>query len=163
MGSRGIISRFLQSLGIERTDDEMAREQYRQLGQQIPLLYSVVLVNSLFLATATLRYVSFFEAAAFPAIAGVALVARGYLWQKRSRQYQGTEPIVTVRRALRGNVIAANVMAVVLGGWAISVMNVLPAQHAAYVPLFAILSMVTCTYCLTCRSRPIQSLFPDRA
>jgi diguanylate cyclase (GGDEF)-like protein len=139
---------WLKSLGIERTDDDLAREQYRVIAQQMPLLYSLVFINSLFLSTTASKYVGLVHAMAFPAGAALVMIVRGYMWYLRAMRHNGAEPIAVVRRALRGNIIAANIMAVVIGVWAVSLLYSLPDSMAAYVPLFAILSMIACTYCL---------------
>jgi predicted signal transduction protein with EAL and GGDEF domain len=148
MGLRGRLLRFLRALGIERSDDDLAREQYRQLSQQMPLLYSVVFVNTLFLAATTGQYVGLAGSLFFPTVAAIALIVRGSTWRRRARNYSGQEDISIVRRAIRSNIIAANVMALILGVWALWVLKILPQQYLAFVPLFAILSTITCTYCL---------------
>jgi diguanylate cyclase (GGDEF)-like protein len=142
------LSGWLQSLGIERTDDDLAREQYRVIAQQMPLLYLLVFINSVFLSAVASDHVSFIHASVFPAVAAVAMVVRGYTWRKRSIRYSGNESMSEIRKALRGNIIAANVMAIVMGIWAGSLVFSLPASIVSYVPLFAILSMIACTYCL---------------
>jgi diguanylate cyclase (GGDEF)-like protein len=148
MRARSQFLRLLQSLGVERADDDLAREQFRQLAQQMPLLYSVVLVNSLFLAAAIAPYVGVALALIFPSISATALVIRGGGWHRLARDYSENESIIVVRKALRGCIIAANVMALILGSFALWILQILPPQHLAFVPLFAILSMITCTYCL---------------
>jgi diguanylate cyclase (GGDEF)-like protein len=148
MGLRKSIIAKMAASGLERASDELAREQFRLLSEQIPFLYAALVVNSLFLAAATYVDAGFFRAFVLPAILIPMMVFRMMTWTKRSKQSHLEMDIKVVRAALRGNVIAANVMSVLLGGWAMILVPGLAHEHQAYVPLFTILSMITVAYCL---------------
>ena len=144
----GQISRWKTALGLGFASDEVAREQFRTLSQQIPILYGIVIINSIFMAAATIAEAGALLSLAFPALVCPAMIFRLVQWRRRSANLNGEMAIGSIRRALRNTVILANVMPFLLAVWALSVMAVVPATHAPYIPLFTILSMIACAYCL---------------
>jgi diguanylate cyclase (GGDEF)-like protein len=150
-----IYSRVRHLLGVDHGSDALTREQFRLLAEQIPLMYGVVIVNSLFMAWATLSYAGWSLAFTFPALAIPVMAYRVLVWRKRSQVGLEHFSLSTMRKALNGNVIAANVLAALLALWATRIMATLPADALAFVPLFTILSMVVCAYCMA--SYPIAA------
>lgn len=149
------LTRWKAILGIEPASDELVKEQFRLLASQIPLCYSVIIVNSAVMAILASSKVEFPLAALFPIIAIPVMIGRIITWRRRSKTSIATNDITAMRHALRGTVIAANVMSTVLAIWSVMLMWALPHSEIATVPLFTILSMITCAYCLS--SHPVAA------
>lgn len=142
-----IIGRCLQAVGLHGTSDELAREQYRSLARQIPIMYFIISLNSAFMALAVWPYVGAARAFIFPSITIPVMLVRLALWRKRSKLGYDIA-ILQIRKALKGNVIAAGFTACALGIWCVSILIIAPPDCWPYIPLFAILSIITCAYCL---------------
>lgn len=141
------ISRTLYALGLMRTSDELAREQFLALSRQVSIMYSIIISNSFFLAFSVWNDVGMLNAFAFPVFITPIMGMRYWIWRNRAK---GTEHlhISMIRKALRGNIITAFLIAFLIGCWTVNMMWSMTPQYFAYVPLFTILSMITCAYCL---------------
>ena len=141
-------SSWLVALGVDDASDELVREQFCVLSLQVPVLYAIVAFNSLFMAVAVIDVVPLELALICPAALVPIMVARIWVWKQRSKHADIVTAIPKIRRALLGNIAAANVLAGLLGLWSINVLWALPPERYAFIPLFTILSMITCAYCL---------------
>jgi diguanylate cyclase (GGDEF)-like protein len=150
-----IFTRAKNALGLARASDELVREQFRSISKQVPVLYVIIMINSLFMALAVHNAMEakghdLFDdllTFAFPAILLPLMVVRALMWRKRSRS-KDQIPVWKMRRALNGTFISATIMAFVLGTWTVFIMHSVPENYYAFVPLFTILSTITCAYCL---------------
>lgn len=133
--------------GITGTSEELAREQFRVLARQVPIMCGVVIVNSLFLAFAVTAEVGALTAFSFPLFVLPFLIWRTHLWQKRSGSTE-TENIENIRRALNDNITGAAGSSFVLAIWAVIILHDVPSEFWGSILLFSILSMITCAYCL---------------
>lgn len=145
---RNLLTERLRFFGLERTSEELAREQFRLLAQQIPVLYTVVLINSWFMAFATGSPVGISTAFIFPIIATPIMVYRGLYWYRYADRDVVSMPIKEIRKSLRSTVIMANVLAVMLGIWVSFLLWATPQEYKPFIPLFTLLSMISCAYCL---------------
>ncbi|MFC4292331.1 putative bifunctional diguanylate cyclase/phosphodiesterase [Sphingorhabdus arenilitoris] len=141
------LERARDALGLQRASDELVREQFRWLSRQIPVLYAIMFVNSLFMAFAVLEGAGPVMAFAFPAFTAPIMLGRLLLWRHRAASLEGRS-VAQMRKALRGIIFAAAGVAILLGSWAVMIMWSVPAQYYAFIPLFTILSTITCAYCL---------------
>jgi diguanylate cyclase (GGDEF)-like protein len=147
MRVKTIFASAIKYAGLVYTSDDLAREQFRALSKLIPVMYLILLINSLFMAFAVWEGAGALLTFSFPAIAAPLMVFRLIMWRKRALDNREL-PIAAVRKILLGNVTAAVVMAILLGSWAVAIMFAAPVEYYAYIPLFTILSMITCSYCL---------------
>jgi diguanylate cyclase (GGDEF)-like protein len=147
MDIREILSAVVYSTGIVRTSEALVREQYRTLSNQVPVLYCIVIINCLFMGYAIRGSAGILLTFSVPAIAAPLILIRLWIWRRRSKNPVEIG-IAKLRKMLWGNVIAATVVAFLLGNWAVAIMYSAPKEYFAYIPLFVILSMVTCAYCL---------------
>ncbi|NJM51493.1 MAG: EAL domain-containing protein [Sphingomonadales bacterium] len=147
MAIRQHLERARDALGLQRASDELVREQFRWLARQIPVLYAIMLVNSLFMAFAVLEGAGPLMAFSFPAITAPIMLGRFLLWRKRANNFDKSS-VADMRKALRGLIIAAIGVSVLLGTWAVIIMWSVPPAYYAFIPLFTILSTITCAYCL---------------
>lgn len=141
------LSRTFYALGLMKTSDELAREQFLALSKQVSIMYSVIILNSFFLAFSVWSDVGAVNAFAFPVFITPVMGMRYWIWRKRAKVIESFH-IDAVRKALRGNIIAAFLIAFLIGCWTVNMMWSMTPQYFAYVPLFTILSMITCAYCL---------------
>lgn len=141
--------RWSQALGLSETSDELVFEQFRLVAKQIPVLYAVIIVNCLFMAVLAMHEVSAALALAFPAGALPVMLYRVYAWRRHARDLLERQDVAGMRKALRMTTIMANVLALVLAVWSVVILTHVSAERAAFVPLFTILSMITCGHCLS--------------
>jgi diguanylate cyclase (GGDEF)-like protein len=137
----------VNSSGLVNTSEELAREQYRILTLQVPILYCAILINSFFMIIAVWKDVGLLLSLSFPLIASPIMLVRAIIWRKRRHHYLEV-PIETVRQNLLGTVKSAVTVALIFACWAVAIMSQASAQNFAYVPLCTILSMLTTAYCL---------------
>ena len=116
-----------------------------------------MVINSLFMAFAVQDSAGLLLAFGFPGVLIPVMAARFFLWRKRGRDIEQID-VSEIRQSLREIVIAATSMSVMLGIWAVAVMWAVPAQYYAFIPLFTILSTITCAYCLVALPAAIYSV-----
>jgi diguanylate cyclase (GGDEF)-like protein len=147
MNRKLTLHRIRNAMGLQASSDELAKEQYRSLSQQLPVLYVVVALNCLFMAFSVWKGVGALKAFLFPALLIPVMAARFLTWRKRAKNTKAIE-IGQIRGILRGNLIAATIIAFLLGSWNIIIMYSAPEEYFVYIPLFTIMSMITCAYCM---------------
>lgn len=141
--------RWVRALGLDEAGDRLIFEQFRLVAQQIPMLYGVIIVNCLFMAALASAQVRADVALAFPAGALPIMLYRVYTWRKNASRLVDLHDYAGMRKALRGTAIMANVLAAVLAVWSVTVMLNVDPDKVAFVPLFTILSLITCAHCLS--------------
>lgn len=124
-------------------------EQFRLVAQQIPVLYSIIVINCLCMAVLASMQVSPQLALAFPGAAVPLMLYRIKSWRTLSRRLLRSDNLAGMRKALKVTTILANLMAVFLAAWSIAILLSVEPDKAAFVPVFTILSMITCAYCLS--------------
>lgn len=145
---RNLIGRWLRSLGLARASDELVIEQFGIIAKQIPLLYSVIIVNCVFMAMLASGVVSKLLAYTFPVGAIPVMLYRVFAWRNHAARLRGTRDVQGMRKALRATTLMANVLAAILAVWSIAILAKVDPSDASFVPVFTILSMITCAYCL---------------
>lgn len=136
---------FVRS-GRTKLDRAILTEQYRVLGQQIPLMYVLVFIDALFLGFASHGSVSAWLSMAAPALLGLAAAGRSLLWVLRRRD---TAPSIrAIRRHLTGTIIAAAVLSLAFGGWALTLYTEADFARRTCIALYIFIGATTCCYCL---------------
>lgn len=141
--------RLSRALGFADTSEILIVEQFGLIAKQIPVLYAVIIVNCMFMAVLASYEVSAALAFAFPAGTLPVMLYRVYGWRRHARLLLEQQDLPGMRKALRMTTIMANVLAAVLAVWSVVIMAHISAERAAFVPLFTILSMITCAHCLS--------------
>ena len=144
------ITVWIAALGVEHASDELAREQYRLLAKQVPILYSIITLNGLFMSIAVVDVVPFELMVIFPAILIPAMIARLWLWRSRRKTPEIAIPIEHIRKSLRGNIISAGILSILFAIMTANLLWALPPDRHQFVPIFLILNVITCAYCLAC-------------
>jgi diguanylate cyclase (GGDEF)-like protein len=147
MDNKTALFRATDALGLRRSSDELAREQFLALARQVPVLYSIIIMNSFFVAFAVRDVVGTFTAFIYPGLALPIMIVRCWKWQKWALRSAIPE-INVIRQAIRGTVIISFGASFLLSAWAVNIMWTAPIAYYAYIPLFTILCLVTCGYCL---------------
>lgn len=142
-------SLWIHTLGLARADDLLTIEQFRLVAQQIPILYSIIVINCLCMAVLASMHVSPVLALAFPAAAVPLMLYRIRSWRTFSGRLLRSDNLAGMRKALKVTTILANLMAIFLAAWSIAILLSVEPDKAAFVPVFTILSMITCAYCLS--------------
>jgi diguanylate cyclase (GGDEF)-like protein len=121
-------------------------EQFRSLSSQVPTMYLILVVNALFLQFATaddpLDPRSYL---ASMLIAGVA-AARSLWWRKAAGGPLPGES--QMRRTMRSTQRVALLVALALAVWSVNVLMHADPLQQSYVPLFTVLTAITCAACL---------------
>lgn len=138
-----------RSLGLGRPDDMLVIEQFRLVAQQIPVLYTVIIVNCFFMAVLASMQVAPLLAFAFPGAITPIMLYRIASWRTLSGRLLGSHNFAGMRRALRITAGMANLLALLLAAWSIIILVSVDPNKAAFVPVFTILSLITCAYCLS--------------
>ncbi|PCJ92223.1 MAG: GGDEF-domain containing protein [Hyphomicrobiales bacterium] len=137
------IRRFIDSSGDSK---ELALAQFSALSQQIPLLYAIVIVNTL-----TLSYVHYglapkFLTIGFPAffcVIGVVRTLRMAFSRGKRRP-----SIDIVRRQLRLTIVLGIILGAAMTAWAIALFSYGDAFTKGHVTLFIGLNMIAVITCL---------------
>ncbi len=132
--------------GRSKLDRAILTEQYRVLGQQIPLMYVLVFLDAVFLGFASYGSVSARLSVAAPALLGVAALVRSLLWVARRRD--AVPSLRRIRRYLNGTIIAAAVLSLAYGGWALMLFFEVDLARRSSIALYIFIGAITCCYCL---------------
>src|SRR5450756_1952926 len=103
-------------LRIDTDNPGLMRSQLKALSRQVPLLYLIVLTNTLALAYTHYDVAPAALTLSFPAIIAVVLLARARAWLKAGGQPMSD---VAVARLLRTTVVLGPAIAAVIFVWAI--------------------------------------------
>lgn len=132
--------------GRTKLDRAILTEQYRVLGQQIPLMYLLVFLDAVFLGFASYGAVSPRLSVLAPALLGVAAFVRSLLWIRRRKHV--VPSLRRIRRYLNGTIIAAAVLSLAFGGWALMLFFEVDLARRASIALYIFVGAITCCYCL---------------
>ncbi len=132
--------------GRTKLDRAILTEQYRVLGQQIPLMYTLVFLDAVFLGFASYGSVSPRLSVVAPALLGVAAAVRSFLWLRRRRDM--VPSLRRIRRYLNGTIIAAAILSLAYGGWALVLFFEVDLARRTSIALYIFIGAITCCYCL---------------
>ncbi|MET3723383.1 putative bifunctional diguanylate cyclase/phosphodiesterase [Sphingomonas trueperi] len=132
--------------GRTKLDRAILTEQYRVLGQQIPLMYTLVFLDAVFLGFASYGSVSTTLSVVAPILLGIAAAVRSLLWVAR----RGDSPpgLRRIRRYLVGTIIAAAILSLAFGGWALVLFVEADLARRTCIALYIFIGAITCCYCL---------------
>jgi len=138
---------LIKSLRFQNKSDDLVRERFQTLATQIPTMYLVVLLNTFFLGHVMANSVGYAMAYRVPEGLMVVMCARIIVWSRRRRRSRDVT-IAQMQRAMRGTVVVAAFIALVLSIWTILLLDHAARVQQSYIPLFASLSTVSCAACL---------------
>jgi diguanylate cyclase (GGDEF)-like protein len=130
---------------VVTASDSLLVEQYITLRRQIPLMYTLMFINVIFLGIATFQDVPLGMSFGVPAALSIAIVARTVLWlRRRSFVPQPSQ----MRRYLQGTVITAAVLSVMFGGWGVLLFSSEDPIRSVSIALYVFVGAISCCYCL---------------
>lgn len=132
--------------GRTKLDRAILTEQYRVLGQQVPLMYVLVFIDALFLGFATHGSASPRLTIGAPLVLGIAAAIRSLLWIRRRRDV--VPSLRAIRRYLIGTIVAAAVLSLAFGGWALLLFPEADLARRTCIALYIFIGAITCCYCL---------------
>lgn len=132
--------------GRTKLDRAVLTEQYRVLSRQIPLMYTLVFLDAVFLGFASHGSVSPQLSVAAPILLGIAAAVRSLLWV--ARRSDAVPSIRKIRRYLIGTILAAVVLSLAYGGWALFLFFEADMARRTNIALYIFIGAVTCCYCL---------------
>ena len=124
---------------------DLQAEQFKILHMQVPILYAVLAINTILLASSIYGQVSALLSIVAPAGFLLLIVTRILIWRIRRDVPASREKIA---RYLIGTTAVATVVAMALGLWGILLLNSNVGDQP-FVPLFIALGSVACAFCLS--------------
>jgi diguanylate cyclase (GGDEF)-like protein len=145
----GLLHRFTSStrllFGIPRDNPELVQAKLTAFGRQVPMMYALVMVNTLALAithyaTAPLLLTVYLPAA-LDAICMIRLIM---WWHARDQQVSLARAIAR----LRATVVLAAVLGVAFSAWSLSLFPYGDAYAQGHVAFFMAVTVIGCGFCL---------------
>jgi diguanylate cyclase (GGDEF)-like protein len=134
--------------GKTKLERALLIEQHRALGQLIPLMYVLVFIDALFLSFATYGSAPYRLTIVVPVLLGIAAAVRSIVWLLRRRR--PPPDLRAIRRYLIGTIVAATVLSLAFGGWALLLFDDADLARRTCIALYIFIGAMTCCYCLQC-------------
>ncbi|OAN60262.1 diguanylate cyclase [Sphingomonas sp. TDK1] len=132
--------------GRTKLDRAILTEQYRVLSRQIPLMYTLVFLDAMFLGFASYGSVHPRLSVLAPSLLGIAAAVRSIMWV--ARRGDSMPNLRRIRRYLIGTIVAAAVLSLAFGGWALVLFDQADLARRTCIALYIFIGAVTCCYCL---------------
>ncbi|MHA6720275.1 putative bifunctional diguanylate cyclase/phosphodiesterase [Sphingomonas sp. RS6] len=121
-------------------------EQHRSLGDLVPLMYVLVFIDAVFLSIASYDSAPRKLTIVAPLLLGLAAGGRSLVWLIRRRRPQ--PDLRAIRRYLTGTIVAAAVLSLAFGGWALMLFDDADLTRRTCIALYIFIGAMTCCYCL---------------
>lgn len=119
-------------------------EQFYILLQQIPILYTVLIINTAILAISVYGSVSTTLSVEIPGLFGVLIVVRLAVWLMRR---SSSPPEAQMARHLLSTTVIAAFFSLGLGTWGVVLLHA-GIGDKPFIPLFIAFGSIACAYCL---------------
>ncbi len=119
-------------------------EQFHILLQQIPILYTVLIINTAILAISVYGSVSTTLSVEIPGLFGVLIVVRLAVWLMRR---SSSPPEAQMARHLLSTTVIAAFFSLGLGTWGVVLLHA-GIGDKPFIPLFIAFGSIACAYCL---------------
>ena len=120
-------------------------EQFAALRQQVPLMYAMMFVDSVFLAFAAHGTVSPWWSLGMPALLAVLSAIRAAFWM-RHRSFTPRPELIP--HYLRSTIVVAAVLSCGFGGWGLLLYAEGDLVRRACIALYIFIGAISCCYCL---------------
>jgi predicted signal transduction protein with EAL and GGDEF domain len=134
-----------KSFRIEADNHELVGAQLAAFSRQIPLMYFILSVNSIALATTHFGFAPFGLTIVFPGLLVAACAIRCLTWLRRRDRAIAPDAAV---RTLRSTVALGGVLGFVFLAWALSLFPYGDAARQGHVMFFIGVTVVSCIFCL---------------
>jgi diguanylate cyclase (GGDEF)-like protein len=142
---RSSLATLLELLRVPTDKPELLRAQLRALSRLVPLLYFVMIVNTLALAYTYYGVAPSYLTVGFPFVVTIFYSVRGWVWAK-----VGYQPIsdASTGRLLKTMVVAAPAASAVLLVWALALFSYGDAYAQGHVVFCLSITVMACIFCL---------------
>jgi predicted signal transduction protein with EAL and GGDEF domain len=130
---------------IDTDNPGLMRSQLKALSRQIPLLYLIVLVNTVALAYSHYGVAPKSLTLSFPALIAIVLLSRAHTWMKVSDRVMSD---AAVARLLKTTTILGPIIAAGIFVWATALSRYGDAYAQGHVAFYLGITVVSCIFCL---------------
>ena len=130
----------------ESIKNDILVTEYRQLGQQIPVLYLTVAITSIAAAVASQGDFPLAYRVVAPCLVVIVCTARLIVWMRRQGR---AVTLAEAQRNLRGTSATTMGLAAFAGAWSVLSFYETALSHRAFVPIFGLLATFAAVYCLS--------------
>jgi diguanylate cyclase (GGDEF)-like protein len=141
----GSVARVMGAFRVDGSDPELVRSQMQAFGRQIPLLYFILIVNTMAVAVTHVQCAPAWVAIYAPAALCAVCVIRCVRWWRVRHETLTHEKSVP---ELRKTVWLACVIGVVFTAWSLLLFRYGPAYEQAQVAFYMATTVVGCVFCL---------------
>ncbi len=139
------IKSFIDLFRLQRDRPELLQAQVLGLTRQIPMMYLLLVSNSLALAYTNYDQAPFFLTVVFPVVLTIICAVRSVNWIRARAVLDDPDATVRVLRHIR---VMSLVISVLFVGWTISLYFYGDAIHQVHIAYFAAITAVGCIFCL---------------
>ncbi|MBK9081390.1 MAG: EAL domain-containing protein [Rhizobiales bacterium] len=136
---------FSSVLRVSDDNPELIRAQHAALGTQVPLLYLILIINTVLLAVAHAKVAPAALTFGFPLLLAVVCARRGVAWAKSRGVAPDDAEILT---QLKQTVILGGLLGVVFVGWALALFGYGDATARGHVIFYIGITSISCILCL---------------
>ncbi|MGF6571233.1 diguanylate cyclase/phosphodiesterase [Paraburkholderia fungorum] len=139
------LARFREALSIAQGDPDLVRSQLQAFSRQIPLIYFMLVVNTLAVAVTHLQSAPAWLSIYMPAAFCVLCIARGVHWWKlRHRVITDDQAVPELRRLIA----FASLFGIAFSCWSLLLFPYGSAFEQSQVAFYMATTMVGCVFCL---------------
>lgn len=125
--------------------EELVREQYLSLRQQIPLMYLLMTINSAFLAIVASRDLEISISFGVPLVLTAITAVRAIVWMRRRGE---DPPLSLILRRMRGTEVAAAILSFCFGCWGLALFTDADPMRASSIALYIFVGAIGACYSL---------------
>ncbi|WP_454848130.1 putative bifunctional diguanylate cyclase/phosphodiesterase [Rhizobium binxianense] len=136
---------FLAALRLQKDNPKFLVAQFQALSSQIPILYVLLIINSLAVAITHMRSAPLWLSLYVPVGLSIVCMFRLCWWEINGKEN------VTPERALklmRRAIVNAAILAVGFGGWAVALYHYGDASQQGQIAYFLVVTGISCVFCL---------------
>src|SRR6266702_5286124 len=139
------LARLKEALSVAEDDPELVRSQIQAFGHQIPLLYFILLVNTMAVSVTHLRSAPAWLSVYVPAMLCALCIIRCIRWWRGRRRVLTYEPAVP---DLRKRIWLAGIFGIAFSTWSLLLFPYGTAYEQAQVAFYMATTVVGCVFCL---------------
>lgn len=132
-------------MSVPKDNPGLVKAQYIALARQLPMMYFILLVNTLMLAGTHLAYAPRWLAVYCPLLMMVFGVIRSVGWIRTRKQAQSTEQMLT---ALKRTNMLAPFVAVAFTAWSLALFPYGNSYTQAHVAFYMAITVIGCIFCM---------------
>ncbi|MBP2447504.1 putative bifunctional diguanylate cyclase/phosphodiesterase [Rhizobium leguminosarum] len=136
---------FLASLQLQKDNPTLLMAQFRALSSQIPILYVLLVINSLAVAITHLKSAPLWLSLYIPVALSVLCVFRLCWWEIRGKVNVTAE---RAYRLMKITISSAGILTIAFGSWAIALYQYGDASQQGQIAYFLVVTGISCIFCL---------------